>query len=128
VRRAWLEAEAARQGVTIRVLVERMIDEGRALEATATHEAAVAAETESAPGPGSGHRISEPITEPESVDHGPPKRSSPWAEVVPVTELPGEVIRTGISLTATVVRSSGHFAVSTLRTWSSSIPGCRRAR
>jgi hypothetical protein len=126
-RRAWLEAEAARQGVTVRVLVERMIDQGRAGEETETPETAVNGDTESAPNSVSGNGSYEVVTEPEPADRDPRRRYEPWAGVVPITDLPGEVIRAGISLTETVIRSSGHFAVSTLGTWSASIPGCLRS-
>jgi hypothetical protein len=130
-RRAWLESEAARQGVTLRVLVERMIDQGRADEGMTTPDigSADGSESASAPvGPVRRNGTGEGITDngPATRDLGP--RPQPRADVMPLTELPGEVIRTGISLTRTIVTSGGDFAVSTLRSWSSRVPVCRRPR
>ena len=128
-RRAWVEAEAARRGVSMRGLFEGMIDEARTggpaeasraiaglgSAAPATASVISAAETRADPGapqpgapgqPGSVHGASSPPASPSS--------SSPWSGVGAVTALPTGLVREAFSLTASLIELSGRLATDRL--------------
>ncbi|MGO9853542.1 MAG: hypothetical protein ACLPYY_00650 [Acidimicrobiales bacterium] len=85
-RRAWIEAEAGRRGVTIRALFEEFID--RARTAQSTGPAAQATPTPDA-------------------DGVPTSRPWPCSELARVPGLPGAAIRAVLSVTSAVVRAGG---------------------
>lgn len=105
-RRAWVEAEAARRGVTVRVLFEGLIDGAQAGRSAGTDEGAA----ESATAPGVGDRSAE----------GPPPRPDAWS----LAALPGRLIRGSISLPVNILKTSGRYAHKSLegcpalRSWS----------
>ena len=112
-RRAWVEAEAGRRGVTVRVLFEEFIDRAR----TGVDTTAVA----SYPTQGS-VTDGEPLTAtatPESDEaptddsrllsaaSAPQSRPWPCSEVARVSGLPGAAIRVVLSLTSALARAGG---------------------
>ena len=125
-RRAWVEAEAARLGVSVRGLFEGMIDEARSGETaeasraiaglgSAASKAGTAAASEEATGsvgelaPDSGqpdrlHAASTPSSSP----------SLPWSGVAAVTALPTSLLRETFSLTASLIELSGRCATKRL--------------
>jgi hypothetical protein len=128
-RRAWVEAEAERRGVSMRGLFEGMIDEARtggraeatraiaglgsaapAAQAVPPAEEAVADAAEQATHDG----------QPGSVHAGPaspsnpPPAGSPWSGVGAVTALPTGLIREAFSLTASLIELSGRVAANRL--------------
>ena len=129
-RRAWVEAEAARLGVSVRGLFEGMIDEARAGET----ELDVARSEDSA-----GDRVREfpslvdevdvpsrfegtaPSEQQEGARPGdastsastPPGSSMPGFGLV--TGIPCSILRGALSLTANVIESSGRHATNRLR-------------
>jgi hypothetical protein len=126
-RRAWVEAEAARRGVSVRGLFEGMIDGARSAEAPVDTSDGLA-RSESARGssgePNTNGLDSEPGTAdvpttagedvgaPFSSVNTPssPIGSSPWLDLGSVTALPGGVIRGAISLTTGIIKTSGRCA------------------
>jgi hypothetical protein len=129
-RRAWVEAEAARLGVSMRGLFEGMIDEARSggpaeasraiagLGSAAAAPAAVPPAEENAIGPGT--RQPTDVSQPGSVDaassssSNPTSASSPWSGVGAVTALPTGLIREAFSLTASLIELSGRLATDRL--------------
>jgi len=127
-RRAWVEAEAERRGVSMRGLFEGMIDEAR------TGERAEA--TRAIEGLGSAAPAAQSVSPAETVavsgaqpaDAGqlgsvnagptssanPPPAGSPWSGVGAVTALPTGLIREAFSLTASLIELSGRIATNRL--------------
>ena len=128
-RRAWVEAEAARRGVSMRGLFEGMIDEARTggpaeasraiagLGSAAPATAAVTPAQETAADPGAPQPGA--VGQPGSV-HGAssssasPSSSSPWSGVGAVTALPTGLVREAFSLTASLIELSGRLATDRL--------------
>ena len=124
-RRAWVEAEAARLGVSVRGLFEGMIDEARAEESeSAAHVAMIpgsatdpAAMTSTVAASDQEERMK--TGAPSSVDaESPPPRRTPAAPSVPglglVTGIPGGIARGAFSLTANLIEASGRCAANRL--------------
>jgi hypothetical protein len=127
-RRAWVEAEAARLGVSMRGLFEGMIDEARSGK-PAEASRAIAGLGSTAPVTASGPPAGEPTAgtsvlptdagAPGSVNAAPcspsPSSStSSWSAVGAVTVLPTSLIREAFSLTASIIELSGRVATSRL--------------
>jgi hypothetical protein len=129
-RRAWVEAEAARLGVSVRGLFEGMIDEARAWET----ELDVARSEDSARDPVRAFRPSvddiaappdsegtAPSEQQESPRPGdaPTRRPTPPRSSVPgfalVAGIPCGILRGALSLTADVIESTGRHATNRLR-------------
>jgi hypothetical protein len=128
-RRAWVEAEAARRGVSMRGLFEGMIDEARS-GGSAEASRAIAGLGSAAPAaaavpPAEGTR-EDPGSQ-QSVDTAQPgsihassastnwaSASSPWSRVGVVTALPTGLIREAMSLTASLIELSGRLATDRL--------------
>lgn len=121
-RRAWVEAEAARLGVSIRGLFEGMIDEARAGEA-ADASRAIAGLGSVAPEPvatvdlqTSGATPSQTLSqdaEGQSGVNGAPTsatRSSRWPDLGSATAVPGGLMREALSLTASLIELGGRCA------------------
>jgi hypothetical protein len=126
-RRAWLEAEAARRGVSVRVLFEGMIDGARSGE-TANVAPGVAGLGSATPNPVTVEAPAEGITAaPSNRDASTPgvservntssgssssasPGSSPWPELGSVTALPAGLVRGAFSLTANLIEASGRCA------------------
>jgi hypothetical protein len=121
-RRAWVEAEAARLGVSTRGLFEGMIDEARSGEkADATRATAglgspalgsvdairvdANATTPGADGD-AGANGAEGVNSPVSTSTTSPS----WTDFGTVTAVPGGLIREAVSLTASLVELGGRFA------------------
>jgi hypothetical protein len=126
-RRAWVEAEAARLGVSVRGLFEGMIDEARAGESESATR--ITPEPPSVPGrtidaPGeeaatsSGSEDPSVSDRPDTVISEPladaPVTSSPRSAIGSVTDVPGSLIREAFSLTASLIDLSGRCAANTL--------------
>ena len=130
-RRAWVEAEAARLGVSVRGLFEGMIDEAR-LEESEEAARAIAGLGSAGPGPSTSQAAEESVVAPSSqeptastpsapsdtVNAGSSlpgaSTSSPWAGVTSVTSVPGGLIREAFSLTASLIELSGRCATNRL--------------
>jgi hypothetical protein len=129
-RRAWVEAEAERRGVSVRGLFEGMIDEART-GARAEATQAIAGLGSAAPavqavppagGIGADHVEQQPtqIGQPGSVNAGPcsstnaPPAGSSWSGVGAVTALPTGLIREAFSLTASLIELTGRVATNRL--------------
>ena len=136
-RRAWVESEAARLGLSVRALFEGMIDGAR----TGEEEDAASAIAGLGPVPGAvggDCPVNSPAgtvgpEEPSTV--GPPggvntarplpAGSSPWPDLGTVTALPGGLIRAAVSITTGLIQTGGRRARSRLehcpvvRQWSS---------
>jgi len=112
-RRAWVEAAAAEEGVTVRALFEQMIDRARTGEtpsdsAPDSPAASIAGGgpidhvAEGVVGPGVNTVAPEMVSAPpgQSTRPGGPSlgRRSPCADLARVAGLPGEVIHAGFSL------------------------------
>jgi hypothetical protein len=129
-RRAWVEAEAARLGVSVRGLFEGMIDEARSGET----EPAVARSEDSVGDPVRELRSSveeiaarshsqgtAPSEQQESTrgGDGSTRRSaipgSSVAGIGLVAGIPCDILRGALSLTANVIESSGRLAANRLR-------------
>ena len=116
-RRAWVEAEAARLGVSVRGLFEGMIDEARSGE-KAEADRAIAGLGSAGPGQAAEQSATEmPATagpeqsapsDPFGRVNAPP--SAPWSGVGSVTALPGGLIREGLSLTTSLIELSARCA------------------
>ena len=119
-RRAWVEAEAARLGVSVRGLFEGMIDEARS-EGVET-AAEVPEDTVAAPAstfsasvdevPVSSGPEESPASEPQPRVNAP--SSSPWPGVGSVTGLPGGLIREAFSLSTSLLELGGRCATKRL--------------
>jgi hypothetical protein len=116
-RRAWVEAEAARLGMSVRGLFEGMIDEARSSE-QAEADRATAGLGSAGPGQVAGQSAEEapPAQSPEpSMPSEPPglvnaPPSPPWSGVGSVTAVPGSLIREALSLTTSLVQLGGRCA------------------
>ena len=119
-RRAWVEAEAARLGVSVRGLFEGMIDEARSegVETAAeVPEASVAA-------PATTFRPSVDEVPASSSPEGPTASDSPqgvntpssppWPGVGSVTGVPGSLIREAFSLSTSLLELGGRCATKRL--------------
>jgi hypothetical protein len=130
-RRAWIEAEAVRRGLSVRGLIEEMIDGARTAE-MADADRAIAGLGSATPGPGAGHHPSEaslaaPLhsdaaTAGASGVNTPPPRSfldetsgSPHRPGLgSVRSLPGDLLRGGCTLTASLIEKGGLYAANRL--------------
>jgi hypothetical protein len=127
-RRAWVEAEAARRGVSMRGLFEGMIDEARTggpaeasraiagLGSAAPATAAVtpAQETTADPGAPEPAAAGQPGSVHAASSSASPSSSSPWSGVGAVTALPTGLVREAFSLTASLIELSGRLATDRL--------------
>jgi hypothetical protein len=121
-RRAWVEAEAARLGVSIRGLFEGMIDEARAIDqADASRAIAglgsvapdpVATEGFQTPGAVSTGTMSGDAEGQSGVNAAPTSApsSSRWPDLGSATAVPGGLIREALSLTASLIELGGRCA------------------
>jgi hypothetical protein len=127
-RRAWVEAEAARLGVSVRGLFEGMIDEARLGDAVGA-DRAIAGLGSAAPVAAAGQAVGETVTslgsgeptasEPSDNAHARSSlpgatASSPWSGLPSVTSVPGGLIREALSLTASLIELSGRCATNRL--------------
>jgi hypothetical protein len=135
-RRAWIEAEAARLGVSVRGLFEGMIDEARFGE-SAEADRAIAGLGSAAPGARESEPAVETIAAVSSEESALSEQaqvvnaaqaqgvnaessrpgdatSSPWSGVNSVTSVPGGLIREAFSLTASLIELSGRCATNRL--------------
>ena len=110
-RRAWVEAEAARLGVSMRGLFEGMIDEARS-GGPAEASRAIAGLGSVAPAPAAAPPAGE--TTAAASSSSSPSASSPWSGVGAVTALPTGLIREAFSLTASLIELSGRVATNRL--------------
>ncbi|MFZ0250835.1 MAG: hypothetical protein WAL61_12895, partial [Acidimicrobiales bacterium] len=119
-RRAWVEAEAARLGVSVRGLFEGMIDEARSSEADASQDiaslgsaTAAQATAHMAEDAGAGVESAESIASERTdgvnapAQSGGSASSSPWPNVGSVTSLPGGLLREAFSLTSSLIELGG---------------------
>jgi hypothetical protein len=123
-RRAWVEAEAARLGVSVRGLFEGMIDEARLGEMEATSPAVTELATVPGPTPRvpldatSAQQEPSPSAQPRGVDAESLPRQKPVAPSLPgiglVTAIPGGLVRGACILTANLIESSGRCATNRL--------------
>jgi hypothetical protein len=110
-RRAWVEAEAARLGVSMRGLFEGMIDEARS-GGPAEASRAIAGLGSAAPALAAVPPAEEAAASGSSSNS--PSASSPWSGVGAVTALPTGLIREAFSLTASLIELSGRVATNRL--------------
>lgn len=125
-RRAWVEAEAARLGVSVRGLFEGMIDEARSGETaeaslaiaglgSAAPSAATAPTPDGAPADsGGGHPADRGRSDPFREASAGSSSRSPWSGVGVVTALPTSLLRETFSLTASLIELSGRCAANRL--------------
>jgi hypothetical protein len=127
-RRAWVEAEAGRRGVSMRGLFEGMIDEARTggpaeasraiagLGSAAPAAAAVtpAQETTADPGAPEPAAAGQPGSVHAASSSASASSSSPWSGVGAVTALPTGLVREAFSLTASLIELSGRLATDRL--------------
>ena len=131
-RRAWVEGEAARRGLSVRGLFEGMIDGARIGETAPAGEVIAGLGPAEPSAVGSQHPAEE-TAEPPHVDdtsttesHGgvytppptPPgttSNSTSWANFGSVASVPGGLIRGAFSLTTGLIESSGRCASKRLR-------------
>jgi hypothetical protein len=122
-RRAWVEAEAARRGVSMRGLFEGMIDEARSGGSESASRADDGSGAPVRPGPGSSGEHATPGGEEDSSDRvsagaPPPGDVTPQRGLVPdlgsMAALPAELLRGACSLTVGVIESSARCAVKRL--------------
>jgi hypothetical protein len=131
-RRAWVEAEAARLGVSVRGLFEGMIDGARSGEAAEASRAGAGLGSgvpgsvsdqpseqtpptprgEAAPAAEELGSVDSPFETPPTTAAG----SSHWSPFGPVTALPGGLIRGAFTLTAGLIESSAQCATKKLGT------------
>ena len=140
-RRAWVEAEAARLGVSVRGLFEGMIDEARSgesaqadrsiagLGSAAATARAVPSTGEAPPAPA----VQDPaVVGDTGADHESPAASpspppsSPWSPVGVVTTLPTSLVREAFSLTASLIELTGRVAANRLERCVLTRPSGRR--
>jgi hypothetical protein len=128
-RRAWVEAEAARLGVSMRGLFEGMIDEARSGGSSEARRA-IAGLGSAAPAaaavPSAGETTTEfgaqrdepgqlgSVPAASSETRNSTSASSPWSGVGAVTALPTSLIREAFSLTASLIELSGRLATDRL--------------
>ncbi len=122
-RRAWVEAEAARRGVSVRVLFEGMIDGARTGE-TADDAARAIAGLGSTPAPAVTDSNGDRVGDASGVDEASAASSSegvntqsasrpgsaPFPDLGSLTGLPSGMIRGAFSITTGLIRSSGRLA------------------
>jgi len=120
-RRAWVEAEAARRGVSVRVLFEGMIDGARTGE-RADDAARAIAGLGSKPAPvvtdingdrvrdASGVDEASAASSSEGVNTQSASRSGSFPDLGSLTGLPSGMIRGAFSITTGLIRSSGRCA------------------
>jgi hypothetical protein len=120
-RRAWVEAEAARLGVSVRGLFEGMIDEARTGdqdEADRARAGLGSAGTSQVAGRSA--EESPPVQSPEPSMPSEPsglvgaRPSPPWSGVGSVTAVPGSLIREALSLTTNLFELGGRCATKRL--------------
>ena len=126
-RRAWVEAEAARLGVSVRGLFEGMIDEARSGAA-----AGAKAESPAAVRPAEGSPREDAVAGPESEEESAVARServhtdassagagsgsgrAVLSDLGSIAALPGDLLRGACSLTVGLIESSSRCAIKTL--------------
>ncbi len=122
-RRAWVEAEAARRGVSVRVLFEGMIDGARTGETTDDAARAVTG-LGSTPAPVVTENNGDQVADASGVDEASAASSaegvntqaasrsgsSPVPDLGSLTRLPSATIRGAFSITTGLIRSSGRCA------------------
>ena len=124
-RRAWVEAEAARLGVSMRGLFEGMIDEARSGEKAEANRAigglgsaaagSAASHDDKATGATEGSSVGTDtrgptgVNSPSSSANESPDSSS-WTDLGTVTALPGGLIREAAALTASLIELGGRCA------------------
>ena len=123
-RRAWVEAEAARRGVTVRVLFEGLIDGAQAGRSAGTDEGAA----ESATAPGVGDRSAEGTGARFGGPPGPGPSRPPVLRrgptLGPSQRYQGDSSGGSISLPVNILKTSGRYAHKSLegcpalRSWS----------
>jgi len=122
-RRAWVEAEAARRGVTVRALFEEFIDGAQGGETAAGDSVAVGADADSDRGVYG--EIAEPAMSSSGPEAGPSQGvNGPWAQptshpslrpnIGAVTALPGRLVRGAFSLPTNLIKTSGRCALRSL--------------
>jgi hypothetical protein len=119
-RRAWVEAEAARLGVSVRGLFEGMIDEARSEEvetgAERQEDPVAAPASTFRPSvdevPASSSPEGPPGSEPQPLVNAPTTPS--WPGVGSVTGVPGGLIREALSLSTSLIELSGRCATKRL--------------
>jgi hypothetical protein len=120
-RRAWIEAEAARLGVSVRGLFEGMIDEARSNE-QAEAGRAIAGLGSAGPGQATGAsaqatpaaKTSEPSTTSEPSGRVNAPSTAPWSGGGSITAVPGGLIREAFSLTSSLIELGGRCATKRL--------------
>ena len=125
-RRAWVEAEAARRGVSVRGLFEEMIDGARTGEAEAARAiAGLGSATHTVVEDHPVERFSEvprggeaeapgwagSVNTASSSSHSPRSGSASRSGFGPVSELPQAAIRGALSLATGVMKASGRCAL-----------------
>ncbi len=140
-RRAWVESEAAEQGVTVRVLFERMIDRARADEAEpeATPGSGPAPASSPVPSGRPGDGVSgtgvntaaaaatSPLGDWASSSGLPPWGSSQPSDLARLVALPGEMIHAGVFVATTVIGTSGRCVRWSWQTCTAPMARCGRA-
>jgi hypothetical protein len=127
-RRAWVEAEAARLGLSVRGLFEGMIDEARlgdaagadraiaglgsAVSGALAGQAAQETTDDVSPGESTASGRSDSVPVGSSIPGA--TTSSPWSGVPSVTSVPGGLIREALSLTTSLIELSGRCATNRL--------------
>lgn len=121
-RRAWVETEAARLGVTVRGLFEGMIDEARSGEAGEASQA-IAGLGSAVPGAVTARAAEETMAAASPEASTTAERSgrvhaaassSPCPGVGSVTGVPGGLIREAFSLTTSLIELSGRCVIRSL--------------
>jgi hypothetical protein len=119
-RRGWIEAEAARQGVSVRAYFERMIDEARSAsqdQMEPTQQIAlesalgVGSELHGAPTDAPGRTWS--VGEPDLFPEPPPEDSAPSStasaglcdDLVSAAAIPGRVLREALGLPCALIKA-----------------------
>jgi hypothetical protein len=133
-RRAWVEGEAARRGVTVRVLFEGLIDQAQADRSAGADLGEAPSESATGPGvgePAAGGFTSAAGSRESAADIGtgswapPASGTSPGPDVGSLAELPARLVRVAISLPINILKTSGRCAHKSLegcpalRSWSS---------
>jgi hypothetical protein len=111
-RRAWVEAEAARQGLSVRALFESMIDQAIVDRARA-YDVPMDAESDE---PADEEAIYLPWVEPElAPPHVASNGTSPSCELGQMVDLSGQMVRVAFKLTGAVITTGASLAVAPIR-------------
>jgi len=135
-RRAWVESEAAGQGVTVRVLFERMIDRARAgeaeSEATPGTNPAESSVPPSPPPKGTGGVNTTtaqalPLRNEEPRSGQAPSWPSQPSDLDRLVALPGEMIHAGVFVATTIIETGGRCVRWSWHTCTAPVARCGRA-